>query len=75
MVYYILMPGDTESDCVYDSNKLGQIDNGKFYPNVGFKVLNKIITLMPYLLDNVIIKDSQGNTISIDNFLDIISVQ
>ena len=43
MTYYLLLQGDTEKDVFYETNVLGEESFEKFYPSIGFTVLNKII--------------------------------
>lgn len=72
MIFYILLPQDSESDTLNDSNILGEISFNKFNPNDGFKVLSKIINECPELIPDVKILDQTGKSYTIDGFFDII---
>jgi len=76
-MYYILLPGDTEDDCIKDANQLGHISFGKFRPNDGFNVLRNIINTRPEMLDDrksysITIKDSHGKSYTVEEFLDLV---
>lgn len=72
MIFYILLPQDSESDTLNDSNILGEISFNKFKPNDGFNVLSKIINDHPELIPDVKILDQTGKSYTIDGFFDII---
>lgn len=72
MIYYILLPGDTEDDCINDANQLGHISFGKFHKNEGFSVLHNLVQAWPHMIDQVRIIDSEGTKLSISDFLDIV---
>jgi hypothetical protein len=74
MIYYILLPGDTEADCLNETNILGE-DNGlgTFYPSSGFRALKKMIEVAPHILKDVKIKTSSNQTLTVEEFLDDIS--
>ena len=68
--YYILLPGDTESDCMYESNLLGESDiNGSFWPGQGLQVLMKIAAENQELLTEVKIKTDKGIELTVEKFL------
>lgn len=71
MRYYILYPGNTESDTVYDINQLGD-DNGfgVFWANQGFNVLTNAVKQEHEIVNHFKIIDEQGKTLTIDEFLD-----
>ena len=69
MQYFILMPGDTEADCVNETNLLGESSFEKFYSGSGLKVLMKIVNNRPELLPSITIKTDKGKTLSIEEFL------
>ena len=67
--YYILLPGDTEKDCIKDTNLLGEASFKTFYAGLGLKALMKMVDRSPELLPNVTIKTDQGKTLSVEQFL------
>ena len=71
MRYYILYPGNDESDTVNDINQLGD-DNGfgVFWSAKGFELLMNAVDQNHFLLDKFAIKDEQGKDYSIEEFLD-----
>jgi len=71
MRYYILYPGNDESDTVNDINQLGD-DNGfgVFWSAKGFELLMKAVDQNHFLLNSFAIKDEQGKDYSIEEFLD-----
>ena len=71
MMYYILYPGNEESDTVNDINQLGE-DNGfgVFWSYKGFELLMKAVKQNHFLLNNFVIKDETGKRYSIEEFLD-----
>ena len=70
MTYYLLLEGDTEEDALYDTNILGEVSFGTFYPSVGFIMLNRIINDRPELLETIKILDEQKKSHTITEFLD-----
>ena len=73
MMYFILLPGDSEEDSVYSTNVLGE-DNGfgTFWAEDGFFALIKMVELGHDELANVKIKDSTNNSYTIEQFLSIL---
>lgn len=77
MNYYILFPGDTESDTINDQNRLGD-DNGfgVFWAAGGFRILQRLIKENhTEALDSIRIFNEKGKQITIEDFLDIIYKQ
>ena len=70
MTYYLLLEGDTEEDALYDTNILGEVSFGTFYPSIGFIMLNRIINEKPELLETIKIIDEQKKSHTITEFLD-----
>jgi hypothetical protein len=70
MTYYLLLEGDTEEDALYDTNILGEVSFGTFYPSIGFIMLNRIINDKPELLETIKILDEQKKSHTITEFLD-----
>ena len=69
MQYFIMLPGDTEKDCIKDTNLLGEASFKTFYAGMGLKALMKIVDRSTELLPNVTIKTDQGKTLSVEQFL------
>ena len=67
--YYILLPGDTEKDCIKDTNLLGEASFGKFYAGMGLTALMKMVDRSPELLPTVTIKSDQGKSLTVEQFL------
>ena len=72
MIYYILLPGDTEENLMYDSNILGETSFKTFWPNQGLGALMNISANNPELLPNVKIIDEQRKTYTLEEFLAIL---
>jgi hypothetical protein len=70
MTYYILFPGDKESDTIYEDRKLGE-DNGfgVFWSGEGFSNLRKMIDQESQILEQVRIFNEQGKQLKIESFL------
>jgi hypothetical protein len=69
MQYFIMLPGDTEKDCVKDTNLLGEASFKTFYAGMGLKALMKMVDRSPELLPSVTIKTDQGKSLSVEEFL------
>lgn len=69
MQYFILLPGDTEKDCIKDTNLLGESSFKTFYAGRGLSALMQMVDRSPELLPNVTIKTDQGKTLSVEQFL------
>jgi hypothetical protein len=69
MQYFILMPGDTEKDCVNDTNLLGEASFGKFYAGMGLKALMKMVDRNPEMLKLVTIKTDTNQSLTVEGFL------
>lgn len=69
MQYFILMPGDSEKDCINDTNLLGESSFGKFYAGSGLKALMKMVDRKPEMLKLVTIKTDSGQSLSVEGFL------
>jgi hypothetical protein len=71
MMYYILYPGNDESDTVNDINQLGE-DNGfgVFWSYKGLKILMNAVDQNHFLLHNFAIKDEKGKDYTVEEFLD-----
>jgi hypothetical protein len=69
MQYFILLPGDTEKDCLKDTNLLGEVSFKTFYPGLGLKALMNMVEKQPELLTQVTIKSDRNESISVEEFL------
>ena len=69
MQYFILLPGDTEKDCIKDTNLLGEVSFNTFYGGLGLKALMKMVDKKPELLPSVIIKTDRNETLTVEEFL------
>lgn len=72
MMYFILLPGDTEEDAAYSTNILGEDSFNTFWAEDGFFALIKMVELGHDELENVKIKDSSNNSYTIEQFLSIL---
>ena len=70
MTYYLLLSGDSEKDSIYETNVLGEESFEKFYPSVGFMILQRIINQQPELLESLQILDDHKKLYTITKFLD-----
>jgi hypothetical protein len=68
MQYYILMPGDKETE-LSDANLLGESSFDTFWGGGGLKILMKLVDRQPEVLPNVTIKTDANKIITIDQFL------
>ena len=69
MQYFILLPGDTEADCVKETNILGECSFNTFYGAKGLTALMKMIEQYPEVLEDVVIKTDTGKSLTIEEFL------
>ena len=69
MQYFILLPGDTEKDCIKDTNLLGEVSFNTFYAGLGLKALMKMVDRNPELLPSVLIKTDKNTTLTVEQFL------
>lgn len=73
MMYFILLPGDSEEDSVYATNILGEDTGfGTFWAESGFFALIKMVELGHEQLEQVRIKDSTNNSYTIEQFLAVL---
>ena len=69
MQYFILLPGDTEKDCIKDTNLLVEVSFNPFYAGLGLKALMKMVDRNPELLPSVLIKTDKNTTLTVEQFL------
>ena len=73
MKYYIFLPGDAEENAEHSTNTLGETSFKTFYRDDGFYALMNIIQRgPPELLECVKIINDKKETVSIEDFLDIL---
>lgn len=73
MKYYILLPGDSEKNTMYDSNVLGVYSFKRFAPDLGYEVLQKIINEQPELIESVRIFNEKGKRFTLEEFVNEIT--
>jgi len=70
MIYYLLMPGDTEQDALNEANLLGEESFGVFWAGTALKTLMRIVDKEPELLPLMQIKtDMSAKVLNIEQFL------
>ena len=70
MTYYILYPGDSESDTIYEDRKLGENNGfGVFWAAEGFRIMRKMIDEESDLLEKSRVFTEQGKQIELETFL------
>lgn len=69
MQYFILLPGDSEKDCIKDTNLLGEASFNTFYAGLGLKALMKMVDKEPEMLLHVRIKTDKNEDLSVEEFL------
>jgi len=73
MMYYILLPGDSNEDTEYSTNVLGEETGfGTFWAEDGFFALIKMVELGHEQLEQVKIKDSYNESYTIEQFLSVL---
>ena len=70
MRYFILLPGDTEQSVDFSTNILGEISFKNFWADQGFQILTRLVDKYPDTLEEVVIKDEQSKSYSVEEFLD-----
>ena len=72
MQYYILMPGDRESE-LSDANLLGDSSFDTFWGGSGLKILMTLVDKNPEALPNITIKTDSNKVLTIEEFLNEIA--
>ena len=71
MIYYLILPGDTNEDVMTDFRLIGESSGfGKFWTGGGWQVFKKIVTDKHDIIEQVTIKDQRGKEYSPMEFLD-----
>jgi hypothetical protein len=74
MIYYILYPGDTESDTIKSNRQLGDDTGfGVFWANEGLDILRRAVDEQHDIVNHFAIFDERGKSYTIEAFLDKIS--
>ena len=80
MTYYLLLPGDSEEDAMYETNILGEVSFDTFYAGQGMVALNNIFnnSVSPELntdkfVESLRIYDEKKKQYTITEFMDILS--
>jgi len=73
MMYYILLPDDTEEGVQYSTNVLGESSFKNFWADQGFEILERLVNKYPDTLHEVKIKDEKSKEYTVSEFLDVIS--
>ncbi len=70
MMYYILLKNDDIKNPNFSPNVLGEVSFKNFWTDDGFKALQQMIQKYPDNLEEVVIKDQNNKSYSIEQFLD-----
>ena len=69
MMYYILLPDDTEDGVQYSTNVLGESSFKNFWADQGFEILERLVNKYPDTLNEVKIKDEKSKEYTVEEFL------
>ena len=69
MMYYILLPDDTEEGVQYSTNVLGESSFKNFWAEQGFEILERLINKYPDTLNEIKIKDEKSKEYTVEEFL------
>jgi len=72
MMYYILLPDDTEEGVQYSTNVLGESSFKNFWADQGYEILERLVNKYPDTLNEIKIKDEKSKDYTVEEFLDII---
>ena len=73
MMYYILLPDDTDDGVQYSTNVLGETSFKNFWAEQGFEIFSRMVALYPDTLSEIKIKDEKSREYTPEEFLDVIS--
>ena len=73
MIYYILLPDDSDDGVQYSTNVLGESSFKNFWADQGFDILERIIHKYPDTVAHIKIKDEKSKEYTVDEFLTILS--
>ncbi len=72
MMYYILLPDDTEEGVQYSTNVLGESSFKNFWADQGYEILERLVNKYPDTIDEIRIKDEKNKTYTPSQFLDVV---
>lgn len=72
MMYYILLPDDTDEGVQYSTNVLGESSFKNFWAEQGFEILERMVHKYPDTLNEVKIKDEKSKDYTVEEFLSIV---
>ena len=72
MMYYILLPDDTEQGVQYSTNVLGESSFKNFWADQGYEILERLVNKYPDTIDEIRIKDEKNKTYTPSQFLDVV---
>ena len=72
MMYYILLPDDTEQGVQYSTNVLGESSFKNFWADQGYEILERLVNKYPDTIDEIKIKDEKNKTYTPSEFLDVV---
>jgi len=72
MMYYILLPDDTDEGVQYSTNVLGESSFKNFWAEQGFEIFERLVNKYPDTLDEIKIKDEKSKEYTVEEFLNII---
>ncbi len=72
MMYYILLPDDTDEGVQYSTNVLGESSFKNFWAEQGFEILERMVHKYPDTLNEVKIKDEKSKDYTVEEFLNIV---
>ncbi len=72
MMYYILLPDDTEEGVQYSTNVLGESSFKNFWADQGFEILERLVNKYPDTIDEIKIKDEKNKNYTPSEFLDVV---
>ena len=72
MMYYILLPDDTEQGVQYSTNVLGESSFKNFWAEQGYEILERLVNKYPDTINEIKIKDEKNKTYTPSEFLDVV---
>jgi len=72
MMYYILLPDDTDEGVQYSTNVLGESSFKNFWAEQGFDILERMVHKYPDTLSEIKIKDEKSKDYTVEEFLNIV---
>ena len=73
MIYYILLPDDSDDGVQYSTNVLGESSFKNFWADQGFDILERMIHKYPDTLEHIKIKDEKSKEYTVEEFLEKVS--